>query len=355
MQWSRTRGWSCAAILAACCAAGASAADTTEQLTAALAREVAQRTLELTETRAVPPRDGADYARAKQALLATLDSHPQGMPRAQLYQAISVLLATLDSNDHSFIWAPVQRQHSEAGNPVQAVHQSAFAAVATPHGKVLHWSPPPVTAIGPDAVKEYVRRFLAEAEGSRDRAAACALLIDLRGQTGGNAWPVMFAMQPLFGASNTAAFVDRSGTRTPVVYPPVLLQHWRDATGGAPHPMARFAGLPLAVAMGNQTSSAGEMVALALLGEGERVRTFGWPTDGRTTVNQTYALPDGGLLLLTEARYAVGKDIVHGKLRPQQAAQASQAPEGMIAEAAAWAARQSPLCRAPTVAQATQP
>jgi hypothetical protein len=311
-----------------------------------VARAVAERTIELTETKAVPPRDSAEYARAKGALLATLDSHPQGMPRGTLYQAIGVLLATLDSSDHSFIWAPVQSQHFQAGNPVQAVHQSGFAGIATPQGKVLHWSPPPVTATGPDAMTDYMKRFLAEAQAAPERASACALVIDLRGQTGGNAWPVMFAMQPLFGEANSTAFVDRSGTRMPVVYAPALLQYWRQATADAPHPMARFAGLPLAVVTGNQTSSAGEMVALALLGEGERIRTFGWATDGRTTANQTYPLPDGGMLILTQANYAVGDKAIRGKLLPQQAARDGETPAAVLAQAAAWAAARSPLCAA---------
>lgn len=343
MQWNSKRSRLAAAILSAACAAGQAVADDPERLSAAMARQVAQRTIELVETRAVPPRDPAQYAQAKQLLLEGLDKHPDSMPRAQLYAAIGVLLATLDSSDHSFIWTPVQRQHAQAGNPVQAVHQTAFAGVATPHGRVLHWSPPAVTANGPEAENEYVKRFLAEAEASPDRVKSCGLVIDLRGQTGGNAWPPMYAMLPLLGQGNAAAFVHRGG-RQPVVHHPLLAQRWREAAGGKDHPLARFAGMPIAVVTGNSTSSAGEMIALALLGEGERIRTFGWETDGRTTANMTHSMPDGSLLLLTEANYAVGSKAIRGKLVPQQPAQPGATPATVIEQAAAWAAAQSPLC-----------
>jgi hypothetical protein len=345
MYWNRRRAGLAAALLAAACATGPSAvADERDMLPAALAREVAQRTIELTETKAVPPRDPAQYAQAKRMLLETLDKHPGGLPRAQLHGAIMAMLATLDSSDHSFVWTPVQRAHFQAGNPVQAAHQTAFAAVATPNGQVLHWSPPAVTANGVQAENEYVKRFLAEAGANPGLAKSCGLVVDLRGQTGGNAWPVMFAMQPLFNETNVTAFVERTGARHPVLQYPYITKRWIEAADGKANPLSRFAGLPVAVVLGNSTSSAGEMIALALLGEGERIRTFGWATDGRTTANQTYSLPDGSLLLLTQANYAVGDKAIRGKLLPQQAAQAGDSPASVIAQAAAWAAAQSPLC-----------
>jgi C-terminal processing protease CtpA/Prc len=54
---------------------------------------------------------------------------------------------------------------------------------------------------------------------------------------------------------------------------------------------------------GNNTASAGEIVALAFKGR-ENVYLYGEPTAGLTTANATYSLSDGSLLVLTVCKEA---------------------------------------------------
>ena len=71
-----------------------------------------------------------------------------------------------------------------------------------------------MTAIGPCLI-----RFHDEAETTSDITDTCALVIDLSEQTGGNAWPHLVVMHPLFSDANNAKWVDRDGKRTTLVNP----------------------------------------------------------------------------------------------------------------------------------------
>lgn len=99
--------------------------------------------------------------------------------------------------------------------------------------------------------------------------------------------------------------------------------------------------------MNADTASAGEMVAVALLGEGERVRSFGWPSYGMTTANRTIKLPDNVLLVLTVSRYGIADEpVIKGKIEPQVAAHEGDTMETVLMKAATWAAAHSSLCKA---------
>ena len=310
-----------------------------------LAKEVVRRTIELVEANALRPRDQDEYARAKAQLLATLDAAGERTDRGLLFQYVNTMLRTLDVDRHSFISAPVRYQQMR-----QAVHTAAlsrpapsFASIETPHGKVLHWTPPQSMGNLDDEAPPFLKRFVAEASALPGLSAACALVVDLSAQRGGNAWPPFIAMHPLLSAGNTAVMVDREGARHPYVHPPGLEQLEQRHGAGMRNPLLRFAGMPLGVVVSEQTSSAGEMLLLALMGEGARVRSFGATSHGLSTANATYALADGSTLVLTERRYALGDGpVVRGGIPAQVPAAANAAAR----EAAVWAASQSPLCKA---------
>ena len=317
-----------------------------QTMSVSLAREVASKTIALVESRGLYPRQQAEFDRARMALLAILDGQPLEVDRTELYTRITGLLATLDTNGHSFL---IPARHELTVQRTQTASSdlppATFMVLKTSKGKVLRWTPPPsvnnsMTAIGP-----YLTRFHDEAETTPDITDTCALVVDLSEQTGGTAWPPLVAMHPLFSDANNAMWVDRDGKRTALMNR-AGLQEMRQRTGeGRANPLSRFDEGPLAVVTDKRTSSAGEMVLIALLGEA-RVQTFGSTSSGMTTANATYPLPDGSTLVLTQSRYAIGNGpVVRGGIEPMRQINPKENSADRIARAAEWVAANSVGCR----------
>jgi hypothetical protein len=125
-------------------------------------------------------------------------------------------------------------------------------------------------------------------------------LVDLRGNGGGNMYPMLVGVGPIlgdgvagffiypsdaaadFGYRNGAAFVGGQAQGTYVSAPYRLLNE-----------------LPrVAVLMGPGTASSGEAIVLAFRGR-PRSRSFGLPTCGLATANRALPLSDGAVLALT--------------------------------------------------------
>lgn len=160
-----------------------------------------------------------------------------------------------------------------------------------------------------------LRSLLARLDGE----AACGWLVDLRQNGGGNMWPMLNGLDPLLGKAPFGHFVVGASET----------QRWvRTAEGIAAssdvHPAAepgfflKHADAPVAVLIGPQTASSGEMLVIALLGRSD-VRTFGAPTAGLSTANETYPLGDGAMLAITTmtVRDRLGRDY-RGPIRPDQ-------------------------------------
>jgi hypothetical protein len=183
--------------------------------------------------------------------------------------------------------------------------------------------------------RDTLRRQLQEL----DRAGICGWIVDLRGNTGGNMWPMMRGLDPLLGEPPFGRFVDAHGG----------LQYWgriqnmvlpMQAVGRDP-PAFSLAGadLPVAVLLDGQTMSSGEMVAIAFAGRAAS-RSFGAPTGGYTTGNRVLTLSDGGSLVLTGTHVGdrTGR-LYDGPLTPDEPVDPAQAE----AAAARWLSAQ-PSC-----------
>jgi len=311
-----------------------------------LARAVVNKTIELVESKGVYPRSRAEYDQARAALLAVVGGTAAQADRNEVHSRIRQLLATLDADGHSLLFTPVQNQQMQSTNLARnAMRPSAFRLVATSRGTVLRWTPPPNVG-GREMIGGNVKRFYDEADAHPEIKGACALVVDLSEQTGGNAWPPLIAMYPLLSAANKANWVDRDGKRTPVV-DRTGLEHTAQAYGGGrANPLAPYADGPLAVVAGSHTSSAGEMLLVALLGE-QRVQTFGQTSHGLSTGNATYALADGSTLVLTQTRYALGAGPVYrGGIPAMHPSEKGEPADAVVRAAAEWAAAQSPACAA---------
>ena len=123
-------------------------------------------------------------------------------------------------------------------------------------------------------------------------------IIDLRGNGGGNMWPMLAGIRAVLGEGSLGAFVSADGART-------SWQYKNGKAGGALHTEAEIKEdpfvlsdlPPVAVLFDRGTASSGEAVAISFAGR-PREHSFGEHTAGFSTSNQRYPLPDGAALFL---------------------------------------------------------
>ena len=130
-------------------------------------------------------------------------------------------------------------------------------------------------------------------------------IIDLRGNAGGNMWPMLAGIGTLIGEGDLGAFLaaddervpwfyrsGKAGTRTP--------DGKEDISAEIKQPPFAFSESPwVAVLLDRGTGSSGEAVAISFAGR-PRTRSFGEHTAGFSTSNQIYPLPDGASLFLCD-------------------------------------------------------
>ncbi len=211
-----------------------------------------------------------------------------------------------------------------------------------------------VTKCFPDNEKQFVgyESRLQQIVASLDQAHPDGWIVDLRGNVGGNMWPMLTGIGPLLGESDdlgqffttsghsvwryrdgVASDVDDNGKEN--LYPRV---------NGAPYKMNSRP--EVAVLVANWTGSSGEAVAIAFRGR-PRTRFFGEHTQGASTANEVFNLSDGAAIWLTIGvdadrtgkRYMDGFDpdeIVKG---PEQPVPADKDP--VVQHALAWLTRKS--------------
>lgn len=137
-----------------------------------------------------------------------------------------------------------------------------------------------------------------------DVAGACGWIVDLRGNRGGNLWPMLVGVGPLLGDGIVGASVYPDGTRIPLEY---RLGQGRfgdyvQLRVNTPYQLAG-APEPVAVLTDALTASSAETVAMAFRGR-PATRSFGDVTRGVNTGNRTFPLSDGAALILTVAATA---------------------------------------------------
>lgn len=132
-----------------------------------------------------------------------------------------------------------------------------------------------------------------------DAGGACGWVVDLRRNSGGNLWPMLLGLGPLIGDGDAVFATYPNGRRETVWY--------RDGKAGlGDYARVRVRGeayrlrnpnARVAVLLGGDTASAGEVLAMAFRGVDGR-RSFGAATDGVNTGTRTFVLADGAELVL---------------------------------------------------------
>jgi len=180
----------------------------------------------------------------------------------------------------------------------------------------------------------------------QDNGTRCGWIVNLRGNTGGNMWPMLLGTAPLLRV--TAVADETVGSLATADGPSV----WQLTISGvrlgarvivdlgAPGYLLKRRDAPVAVLTGPITASSGEATVLAFRGR-PHTRSFGEPTRGVSTANVVRPLVDGSSLVLTTS---VMQDRTgHGdglKIKPDQHTRGDAAT---VAAAQAWLLAQ-PAC-----------
>ena len=122
-----------------------------------------------------------------------------------------------------------------------------------------------------------------------DADAPEGVVIDLRGNTGGNMYPMIAAIHRFLPDDNILRFKTRKFTM------PVMKESVLRNVGLSARPALDC---PVALLTDEWTASSGEAVLLCFRGL-EKARTFGAPTAGYASANAPYPMPDGSQLVLT--------------------------------------------------------
>lgn len=181
-------------------------------------------------------------------------------------------------------------------------------------------------------------------------------LIDLRGNGGGNMWPMLAGIGAVLGEADLGTFESGSGDREPWFYKAGKAgsrssQGQEEIATELKQPPFAFPELPwVAVLFDRGTGSSGEAVAISFAGR-VRERSFGEHTAGFSTANQMYPLSDGAQLFLcvgietdrTGHRYLDGID-PDVKL-PSADSRPTEDKDAVIQAAEEWIAAQASASR----------
>lgn len=180
--------------------------------------------------------------------------------------------------------------------------------------------------------------------------ATCGYIVDLRGNTGGNFWPMVMGLSGLLGEGPQGLYRDAEGRDSAYAR---LSQGKAIGTDGesegaviarvpAWRPAPGLAQRPVAVLVDDATASSGEGVALAFVGR-PNTRSFGAQTYGVASANNGFRLSDGVNLVITVAMMVDPTGQTHPEgYRPDLEMEADD--EQVVEAASAWLSTQ-PACQ----------
>lgn len=224
---------------------------------------------------------------------------------ADAYDAIRGAVARLDDGHSSFqppISAPLLAVSTVASAPLRIaapgplrVDPSANAIdSATGYLEV-----PPFAAGGAEA-DAHAGLYHALLE-QVDTLGVCRWVVDLRGNTGGNMWPMLAGLGPILGPGPFGSFIDPDSIIAEWFYDQGAAGFENEPITTAPDPYTLTVPMPpVAVLTDSVTASAAEAITVAFRARPD-TRSFGDPTFGIPTAVAPYGLSDRAVLFLAVA------------------------------------------------------
>ena len=130
-------------------------------------------------------------------------------------------------------------------------------------------------------------------------------IVDLRENGGGNCWPMLAGIASILGQGECGAFVNSAGARFPwtIENGSYLINGNLLSSVSEPAYILQKPNPPVAVLLGPNTASSGEVVAVAFTGR-KSSRSFGAKTSGFSTSNEPKVLEDEAWFNLTTTNIA---------------------------------------------------
>jgi C-terminal processing protease CtpA/Prc len=158
-------------------------------------------------------------------------------------------------------------------------------------------------------------------------------IVDLRGNTGGNMWPMIAGIGPILGEGTVGWFINPDQVETRWEYRGGLSIVAGTTVTAVTSPYTlRNVDPKVAVLTDGRVASSGEAVAIAFRGRAD-TRFFGTPTCGLSTANATFEI-DGAQLSLTVASLADRNKTTYGDSLPPDELITDDA--ALIQQAIAW-------------------
>ena len=163
----------------------------------------------------------------------------------------------------------------------------------------------------PEKLDAYIANVQAQIK-ARDKPALKGWLVDLRGNMGGNMWPMLVGVGPVLGEDTLGYSVDANNTKTAWRYEKGKALADGDIEAETAHYYTLKSANPVvAVLTDTLTASSGEAVAVAFKAR-KHTRSFGAGTCGVSTSRSRFYLSDGSVLLLTTAVFADRRLVRYG-------------------------------------------
>ncbi len=235
------------------------------------------------------------------------------------YDAIRFALASLGDHHSSLHLTPAlqalesQRKGGHGSDPESNASPASFSPYVGrygPEGHIERFEGKPfallvVTKCFPANDREFVefetkiQRIIAEL----DKSHPLGWIVDLRGNVGGNMWPMLAGVGPLLGESDDLGESFNTNGHSVWIYRNGVAAESEngktDPYRAVADPPYKLANVPnVAMLIDHSTGSSGEALAIAFRGR-PRTRFFGEHTEGVSTVNEVFALSDGASLWLT--------------------------------------------------------
>jgi carboxyl-terminal processing protease len=151
------------------------------------------------------------------------------------------------------------------------------------------------------SARRYVSRALSAISALERKDHPCGWIVDLRGDTGGDMYPMLLGVGPVLGNGRLIGFAFRTSRRVFVSYRDGVLTSSDGNTVQAPVKEAPITPAPpVAVLIGPMTVSSGEAVTVAFRGR-PHSRSFGLPTVGAPNSPVLYRLADGAAVRVSVA------------------------------------------------------
>ena len=268
-------------------------------------------------------RDAIDWTALRQE---TLRQAGHAQTSVDTYPALRYALAKLGDH-HSYLQLTPALTATETARKPELVDPSAmpvplvrpptfpfpspFRTRRVPEGALVVGSPAPVAQVvvplfssGDRVEIDAFATTLQTILKTLLAAHPCGWVVDLRGNGGGNIWPMKAGLGPLLGSGHFKAAIDHAGVTTDWFYDNGAAGGRSGATDET-YAQARAPVLipgtpPIAVLIDRDTGSSGEGLAIAFHGR-PNTRFFGETTFGAATSTFPYALSDGAQIYLVTA------------------------------------------------------